>query len=294
MDLGGFARRQGGVFTRAQAIACGFTERQVDYRIASKRWRRIHRSVLADATVPDSSLSGLWAAVLAAGPEAVVSHSSAALLWGWEVQDRLIHLTVPPHRHPRIDQTIQIHRLPLAPGDSGLMRRLPVTSRLRTITDCVTILPRARLGALLDRAIQQGWVSESDLTRAISRHRARTGNKELRRLAAGLSPGAHSKAERLLHRLFRAHRITGWQPNFPVVEANRVLAVVDVAFVDVKLAVEVDGRAFHVSPERFQTDRTKQNALVALGWNVLRFTWADLTERPAYVVASVLAELARS
>jgi very-short-patch-repair endonuclease len=60
-----------------------------------------------------------------------------------------------------------------------------------------------------------------------------------------------------------------------------------VVFASAKLVVEVDGLAFHVTPERFQRDRQRQNRLVAAGWTVLRFTWMDLTERPSYVVASV-------
>jgi very-short-patch-repair endonuclease len=58
------------------------------------------------------------------------------------------------------------------------------------------------------------------------------------------------------------------------------------------IAIEVDGWAFHHSPERFQRDRTRQNDLVALGWTVLRFTWGDLVERPGYVVAAIRRQLA--
>ena len=58
-------------------------------------------------------------------------------------------------------------------------------------------------------------------------------------------------------------------------------------FPGAKLVVEVDGLAHHVTPDRFQADRQRQNRLVAAGWTVLRFTWRDLTERPGYVVATI-------
>jgi very-short-patch-repair endonuclease len=67
---------------------------------------------------------------------------------------------------------------------------------------------------------------------------------------------------------------------------------VDLAFPERKVAVEVDGWAWHVDPERFRTDRRKQNALVGEGWNPLRFTWHDLVGQPARVVAEIAGTLA--
>lgn len=49
----------------------------------------------------------------------------------------------------------------------------------------------------------------------------------------------------------------------------------------------MDGRAWHSAGDRFQRDRTRQNALVAAGYTVLRFTWFDVTERPEYVIRTV-------
>ena len=58
-----------------------------------------------------------------------------------------------------------------------------------------------------------------------------------------------------------------------------------------RLVIEVDGWAFHTDPARFQRDRTRQNRLVAAGWTVLRFTWADLHHRPDKVIREVRAAL---
>jgi very-short-patch-repair endonuclease len=67
---------------------------------------------------------------------------------------------------------------------------------------------------------------------------------------------------------------------------------IDIAFPDLKLAIEVDGRAWHVADDRFQRDRSRQNELVRRGWTVLRFTWADLVTRPQHVVLTITATLA--
>ncbi len=64
---------------------------------------------------------------------------------------------------------------------------------------------------------------------------------------------------------------------------------IDVAFVVHRLAVEVDGWAWHSDVDRFAHDRRRQNALVLAGWTVLRFTWHDLKSRPEAVVAQIRA-----
>jgi very-short-patch-repair endonuclease len=54
-----------------------------------------------------------------------------------------------------------------------------------------------------------------------------------------------------------------------------------------RVVVELDGRAFHTTSDRFERDRQRQNQLIGAGWTVRRFTWRDLTQRPAYVVATI-------
>ncbi len=71
-----------------------------------------------------------------------------------------------------------------------------------------------------------------------------------------------------------------------------VIGIGDVVFDLVKLVLEVDGLAYHTTPERFERDRRRQNRLVAAGWTVLRFTWRDITDRPAYVLATIQDVLA--
>ena len=106
-------------------------------------------------------------------------------------------------------------------------------------------------------------------------------------VVSGVVGGERSAGERRLTELLRAARITGWEANAEIRDGDGLIGVGDVVFASAKLVVEVDGLAFHVTPERFQRDRQRQNRLVAAGWTVLRFTWRDLTERPSYVVASV-------
>ncbi|WP_375497008.1 endonuclease domain-containing protein [uncultured Jatrophihabitans sp.] len=144
---------------------------------------------------------------------------------------------------------------------------------------------------MADRALQRGWLTLSDVEHRLTEHPGRTGNTRLREVATTCGDGAAAHSERLLHRLLRQAGIDDWLPNHPVWFEGELVAVVDVAIRSARLAIEVDGRAFHTDVDRFQRDRQRQNALVALGWTVLRFTWADLIERPGYVVATIQGHL---
>jgi very-short-patch-repair endonuclease len=75
---------------------------------------------------------------------------------------------------------------------------------------------------------------------------------------------------------------------------DRQLVVIDIAFPASKVAIEIDGWAFHVDTDTFQRDRQRQNLLVRHGWRVLRFTYRDLVARPDQVIAEIVAATAPS
>ena len=133
----------------------------------------------------------------------------------------------------------------------------------------------------MDSALQR-HVDLSALWRAHLRNKGRYGSPAARRLLQAASDGARSEAERLLVKLLREAGITGWRTNYPVGGYE-----VDVAFPGPKVAIETDGWAFHSDQEAFQDDRERQNNIALLGWQVLRFTWLDLTEYPQRVIAEI-------
>lgn len=105
--------------------------------------------------------------------------------------------------------------------------------------------------------------------------------------------GTAAESERILVRLLREAGITGWTVN----RRRRVggtLLLPDFTFEDARLIIEIDGWAFHSDPDRFGSDRTRQNILVTEGWTVLRFTWAQLTEHPDDVIRTIRRALART
>lgn len=138
---------------------------------------------------------------------------------------------------------------------------------------------------MLDRALQRR-VTFPAVHRAHCRNQGRRGSAETSRLLTVAADRAASHAERLLVRLLRAAGITGWELGHPVQGY-----LIDLAFPRQRVAVEVDGWAWHVAADRFVDDRRRQNALVNLQWTVLRFTWHDLVGRPDAVVHEIRVAL---
>lgn len=188
-------------------------------------------------------------------------------------------VTVPRNSHGRPRDGIRLRRRDLDPHDIVEHNGLRVTALPLTVVEAA-----ARRGGgakLMDRALQR-HVELTQLWRAHLRNKGRHGSPAARRLLQAAQDGARSEAERLLVTLLRDAGFTGWTTNHPVGGYQ-----VDVAFVAAKVAIEVDGWAFHTDSEVFQIDRTRQNAIALLGWNVLRFTWLDLNEYPDRVIATI-------
>ena len=178
----------------------------------------------------------------------------------------------------------------LDPSGVAHRYRLPVTGRAAAALDHLIGLSRVEATAFADRALQRRWLDPADLScRLAQPHR---GNVLLRKVVATLQLGAEAESERVLQRLLRAHRLDGWRSNYPVLVNGVIRARIDLAFPAQRLAIEVDGFAYHSDRDRFQRDRTRQNELMLLGWTVLRFTWADLTRQPEQVVQQIKLALA--
>lgn len=281
-------QHQSGVFTRAQARNWGLSDRQIDRKLASGQWVTApggRPGVLCAAGTPWSHRSALWAAVLATGPPCALAVASAASVYGWCAHPVDVILAVPRSRRlsPRVG--VELHRLQLQSGEVTRREGLPITSAARTVADCLRLLPKVRAVEILDRSQQRGHVDLAVVAAAL--RRTSPGSRQAREMLASFD-GAAMAAERRLLSLVRASSLSGWVANFGVdVSGRRV--VIDLAFPATKIAIEVDGFAYHSDVAAFRSDRVRQNALVTAGWLVLRFTWYDLVERPDSVVAEISA-----
>jgi very-short-patch-repair endonuclease len=233
----------------------------------------------------------MWATALWSG--GVISHQSAAELWKLPVPpSQVVHVTVADRRFRKPVPDVRLHRVPLGRLHHVPHEGLPATSRDKTIIELLRTLPYGAARDLLDRGLQQKWLTEFDLSEAVRKERCRTGNVQIRILLSEIEPGAQAESERLLHRILHRAGLSGWVPQHEIaLPTGRAHA--DVAFPEQRIVIEVDGRRTHdTDSDQFESDRTRQNQLMALGWRVLRFTWARLTQDPQGVLAEIVQLLA--
>lgn len=273
-------RQYDGVLTSELAQRAGLSADAVRRRVRSGRWRRCAKGVYFVDDRPFSDAARVRTAVWGYGPQAAASGLSAA--W-WHGLTRfapgLVEVTVPRNSHGRCHDGSRVRRRDLKAVDVVERRGLRVTELSLTVVEASV---RQRGGAkLMDAALQQRAELRA-LWHAHLRNKGRYGSPAARRLLQAADDGARSAAERLLIRLLKAARLTGWKANYPVAGYK-----VDVGFPGQKVAIEVDGLAFHSDSDDFHTDRVRQNAIALSGWQVLRFTWLDLTEYSERVITEI-------
>jgi very-short-patch-repair endonuclease len=273
-------RKHDGVLTLAQARRFGLDKDAVYRRVRDGRWRRCSPGVFFVDDRPFSDAARIRAAVWSYGRHGTASGLAAA--W-WHGLTRfapdIVEVTVPRDSNGRIHHGTRVRRRDLQSADVVQHRGLRVTALPLTVVEAAV-----RHGggpAVMDSALQRR-VGLPALWRAHLRNKGRYGSPAARRLMQAASDGARSEAERLLVKLLRQARVTGWRTNYPVGGYQ-----VDVAFPTQRVAIEVDGWAFHSDQDDFQHDRERQNRIALLGWQVMRFTWLDLTEHPQRVIAVI-------
>jgi hypothetical protein len=172
------ARQQHWVITRAQLLALGFTPDAIKYRIATGRLHPVWHGVYA-VDRRDLSQDGLFiAAVLACGDGAVLSHSSAASLWGVVPRRvRMFEVTVPGGRAPRRPR-IKVHRRETI--DATRHRRIPVTSPTQTLLDIAHELDGTRYERAVNEAVNKDLIDPEELRRELDEIGPRAGVRPLK------------------------------------------------------------------------------------------------------------------
>lgn len=278
-------RRQAGVISRTQAIRAGMSARQIHGRLAGRRWVPLHPGVFLTADRELTDEGRVRAAVLWAGEPVTLSAIAAAWWHGlWLDPPSIVELTVPASRYPRARAGIRLRRRDLVDADRVGVRDLWVTSVPLTVLEAAVALGE-RGSELLDRALQ-GRVRFDALHRAHSRNLGSRRAAAAGRLLVAAADRAASAAERRLLALLRAADVGGWRQHYRIDGYE-----LDLAFADHRVAVEVDGWAWHSDARAFRNDRQRQNSLVLAGWTVLRFTWHDLSQRPERVITEIQAAL---
>ena len=274
--LAKLARSQYGVVARRQLAAIGLSRRAVERRIASGRLHRIHLGVYAVGHTVLSRNARYLAAVLAAGDGAVLSHRSAAILWGIHRSDAAkIDVTVPRSCGFRSTRSIAVHRPRLAP-EPMTHAGVRVTTPVRTLQDLAIAVPRRTL----EKAAEMAEALRLDVTLDPDHPGAARLNDVLER--HDLHSITRSPLEDEFLELCDRHGIPR-----PLVNTHVEGFEVDFVWPDARLIVETDSRTYHGTADAFERDRARDARLTAAGWRVVRFTRRQVRFEDA-VVADLL------
>ncbi len=275
------ARRQLGLVTRAQALAAGMSPDQVKRRLSAGIFVASQRGVYRLGGGPPTFEQQLLAACLSAAGRAVASHRGAAALWHLRgVKPEILEITVPGEAKPWL-RGVAVHRsVCLDRADVTRIGPVPVTRPARTLLDLAAVAPELAEGAL-DDALVRELVTLGGLTRLLDRVGAsgRAGTAALRELVArrvgGQGP-TESPLEDAIVGVLRAHGVPEPERQHRIRFRDGSTVRVDLAYPELRLGIEADGRIWHSGREDFLRDRARANRLAAVGWTLLRYGWADV------------------
>ncbi|HEY7949957.1 MAG TPA: DUF559 domain-containing protein [Solirubrobacterales bacterium] len=286
--MGELAEGQHGVVSRRQLLRLGVGRGAIEGRIASGRLRRVQWGVYAVGHRPRSRESRWMAAVLAAGPGAVLSHRSASALW---------RILPPKPILPEVTRATRCqarsglvsHSGMLKPDEVRCVDGIPVTSPPRTVFDVAASSALGELERALNEMEAHGITDELSIPDLLERYPRKRGAAKLRVLLddeAAVRGVPRKVLEERFASLLDSTDLPRPRRNADVA-AGGGLFEADCLWAEQRLVVELDGRATHGTRRAFERDRERDRLLQADGWRVVRITWRQLRDDAPAVLADL-------
>lgn len=270
------AAAQHGLITTAQAVAVGATPGAIRHRVSTGRWARIGAGVYRIAGVPVTWNQRALAACLISGAGAVVSHRSAAVLWGVSgFRPGRLDITVPPGRSNR-NSLARVHRSVV---DEARRDGIPVTRPARMLADLAGVVG----GAVLEEAV------DDVLCRRLCRLDEIPRRGALREVVAAWNGDGMPEGVAEM-RVVRALVAAGLEPpvrQYEIWHRGVFVARVDLAYPPLRLAMELDGFRWHAGRAPFRSGRLRRNRIEAAGWRLLEAAPEDIDDLVAGAAAIV-------
>jgi hypothetical protein len=284
-----FTAKQYGLVARWQLAAVGVTDRLIHLRVERGSLIQVHDGVYRLRGVPFTQELRWLAGVLAAGPEAWLSHRAAATFHGYEITFPKPEITVAHDRECDLDGVID-HRTRRR-HDVITVRGMPVTTKARTALDCAAVMTPAAFKVMIESAVTGGVVSVEALL-AILQHRGGRGVGGTVLLRETLESGLvdekiQKKLELLVARIIDTCRVA------PPVRQHRVVCddgrevFLDSAWPDRKKAVEAVGLRWHGDRKQFVKTRLRARSIRRSGWELDEYGWYEATEAVAEMRTSI-------
>jgi len=284
-DLG---RRQFGVVSRAQLLTLGFSPRAIGRFLTKRRLRVVHEGVYALGPHSLSRDGRERAALLAIGPEPLLSHISSASRHDLMRFTATVHVSISSRVQRRLEGVVVHRPRRVDPEDRVLVDGLPVTSIPRTLLDLAQILPRTRLEKVIEAADRKGDLDIAAVQDAMERYRGHRGVKLLKRIVGSFisTPTANEGIERQFQLFLRKHRL-------PLPQANVLVEglLVDCWWPEARFVVELDSQGWHKTWQAHERDRKRDATLLRAGISSLRITSHRLHLDGAEVARDVAAGL---
>jgi hypothetical protein len=288
--------------------AAGFSPGELARMIRTSELVHLRRGAYAqpadgvmDPTVIHLQL--LEATVSQCGPEAVVSHTSAAVLhelpvWGEHLGR--VHLTRDRQGGGRTRRWVQVHGLPLPNSEVVELGGFRATGLARTVVDLGCSLPLTQAVAAGDVAVAR--LDRAEIIEVLDRHAGRTGIGTARRAVALLDPRSESPGESFSRVIFHLARLPAAELQFSVFAPDgRFVGRSDFGWPDLGVLGEFDGKNKYgellrkpgqTAEEVLIAEKRREDQLRDLGWVVVRWMWQDLM-RPEALIGRLRHALAR-
>jgi hypothetical protein len=271
--ISALANRQRGYVKRAQLLALGLPRHTVVHRVKAGRLIPTYTGVYAVGHVPRLPHDRAYGALLACGPKALLSHGSAATLYGiYRRWDTPFEVTVPTKRGRK---GIRIHRAQLTRADRASEQGLRVTSPARTLLDMTPRLTELQLKRAFNNLRLDHGLTTDQLKDVLYRFRRHPGAARLRPLAGVRRRPTRSRLERKFLAFCKRYDLPE-----PLTNVDIGGVEVDAYFPDHRLIVEVDGHEVHAGPASFEIDRDRDADMLALGLPTVRITEERMDNAP--------------
>lgn len=279
------ARRQLGLFTRAQAISLGATDGFLRRRVDSCLYRAVRRGVYAVTSAPESWQQDALAVCLGAGEGVVASHRTAAAIWEFPgiAVGRPLEFSSP--RKVRAGCNAKVHRVASLPTvDICTRGAVPVTTATRTLLDLTSVVEPDVVEIALDDAIRRGLTSVAYMFRRLDQFvgAKRIRAAHMRQLLSERTVGEASPESPLETRVIQLIRRAGLprpERQFEVDLDGGAIARLDLAYPLARVGIEVDGYEYHSGRARWERDLARRNRIEALGWRLIHVTDRQLRSR---------------
>ena len=273
------------MLSTAELRECGLSRSAITTRRARGQLHQLYRGVWAVGHANPPYEGRMLAAVKACGPGAVLSHWSAAELWGFvDEEDRHPHVTVVGQATRSVPGVIAHRTAALDPRDRARHRGVPITAAPRTLLDLAAVAGSEVARRAVRTAQGKRRVHVRQLLEIVDRLGPRRGSRRLALLIASGPAPTRSVLEDVTLQLLLDAGFAHPDVNKPLLIGGRRI-VPDFRWPEQRLILEADSRAWHDDPLAREDDAERQAFLEARGERVIRATWHQVVARRRETVA---------